>query len=306
MIIFLSGEDSFSRQQRLHALKRAFISKFDQQGLNIEVLEGIDLTLENFHKATATSGLFAAKRLIIIKNIFQQKNKNILEKINEEIKKISADNIIIITADELPKEKNNELLKNLLKADKVEKFPLLKPGQIYLWIQKEAKKRDAVIASDAINYLVEAIGSDLWRMNNELNKLTNYTKKITLRDVDLFIDSPIDDNIFNFTDAISSKDVQRALKLLHDQLDSGANEFMLLSMLARQIKILIQVKSTNGQNLDMHPFVIRKTLNQINKYSLPSLKKLFAQLTIIDQKLKNSQGSPRLLLDLFTVEMCAK
>jgi len=306
MILFLSGEDSFSRGQRLIALKQGFISKYDPQGLNIEVLEGEELNIDNFHKAITTSGLFTSKRLIIIKNIFQQKNKAILDKIAGELKKISPDNIMIITAHDLLKEKNNELLKKLLKADKVEKFPLLKPGQIYLWIQKEVKKRGATIESAAINYLVESIGSDLWRLNNELNKLINYSNKITLRDADLFIDSPIDDNIFNFTDAISSKDAKRALKLLHDQLDSGANEFMLLSMLARQIKILLQVKETNGQNLDLHPFVIRKALNQINKYSLESLKKLFAQLTIIDYKLKNSQGSPRLLLDLFTVEMCSK
>lgn len=305
MILFLYGEDGFSRQRRLLTLKQGFISKYDPRGLNIEILEGDELILEKFHQATTTSGLFASKKLVIIKNIFQQKNKAMLDKIAEEFKKIAPDNIIIFTALELPKEKNNEMLKKLLKADKVEFFPLLKPGQIYKWIQKEVKRQEALIDSDAINYLVESIGSDLWRLNNELNKLTNYAKHITLKDADLFIDSPIDDNIFNFTDAISSKDAKRALKLLRDQLDSGANEFMLLSMLARQIKILLQVKETNGQNLDLHPFVVKKALSQINKYSLASLKKLFSQLAIVDYKLKNSQGSPRLLLDLFTVEMCA-
>jgi DNA polymerase-3 subunit delta len=173
-------------------------------------------------------------------------------------------------------------------------------------VQKEVKKRGAIIDNNAVSYLVEAIGNDLWRLNNELDKLSSYTKRITMQDADLFIDSPLDDNIFNFTDAISNQDTRKALRLLHDQLDSGANEFMLISMLARQIKILIQVKETKGQGLDLHPFVIKKALAQINKFSLESLKKLFTQLSNIDYKLKNSQGSPRLLLDLFTVEMCAK
>jgi DNA polymerase-3 subunit delta len=274
--------------------------------LNIDILEGEELTLDNFHQAAATSGLFANKRLIIIKNIFNQKNKTILDKIAEELEKIQKENILIFSCAEIPKEKNDLLLKKLLKADKIEQFPLLKPGQVYHWVQKEVKKRGAIIDNNAVSYLVEAIGNDLWRLNNELDKLSSYTKRITMQDADLFIDSPLDDNIFNFTDAISNQDTRKALRLLHDQLDSGANEFMLISMLARQIKILIQVKETKGQGLDLHPFVIKKALAQINKFSLESLKKLFTQLSNIDYKLKNSQGSPRLLLDLFTVEMCAK
>lgn len=304
MIIFLTGADSFRLAKRLGVLKQGFQKKYDQKKLNIAILDGANLTMDNFRLATRSAGLFAKKRLIIIKNIFNNRQTELFESIAKDIDRKNDDNILIFTCTESLKDKNNPLLKKLRKADKVEEFPLLKAGQIYHFIQEEIKKKKALIDNDAVNYLVEAIGDDLWLLNNELNILSSYTKKITQKDAELFITSPLDENIFNFMDALSAKNTPLAIKLLHDQLDSGANEFYLLTMLFRQIKILIQVKETNGQGLALHPFVIKKSLNQVKKFSLEKLKKLFAELTAIDQKLKSSQGSPAVLLDLFVVRMC--
>ena len=162
----------------------------------------------------------------------------------------------------------------------------------------------ATIDRDAENYLVQAIGDDLWRMSQEIKKLANYNKRITLKITEEFVPSAIDDNIFNFTDALSQKNSALALKLLADQLESGANEFFLITMLARQIKILLQVKETKGQGLDLHPFVIKKSMQQVNKFSIQELKNLYSKLIEIDSKIKTSQVEPRMLLDLFVMEAC--
>lgn len=304
MIIFLIGPDSFRLSKRLNTLKEGFIKKYDKAGFNIEKISGEELTMEKFRKAAFSPGLFAKKRLIIIKEIFLNKSAELFKELAEEIKKISQDNVLIITASILPKEKDNPLLKALKRADKVEQFPLLKGGELFRYIQQGVRARGASIDSDAVSYLVEAVGNDLWRLNNEIEKLINYNKRITQKNCDLFIDSPLDENIFNFMDALSQKNQKKALALLHDQLDSGANEFYLLTMLARQIKILLQVKETKGQNLALHPFVIKKALAQVDKFSAVDLKKSFSLLTEIDAKLKSSRGTPALLLDLFVIKMC--
>ncbi|MFA6028129.1 MAG: DNA polymerase III subunit delta [Patescibacteria group bacterium] len=304
MILFLIGEDTYRLAQRLKALRLGFKQKYDKAGFNAEVINGDELTLENFRKAVFSSGLFSAKRLTVVKNIFNNKNEELHAQVAEELKKVGKENILIITASELPKEKNNPLLMALKKADKIEHFPLLKAGELYRYIQQEVKRKGATIESDAVNYLVEAVGDDLWWLNNELDKLTGYSQKITAKNCDLFIDSPLDENIFNLMDALSAKNAKKALSLLHDQLDSGANAFYLLTMLARQIKILLQVKESQGKNLSMHPFVVKKAMAQVNKFSMADLKKLFSQLADIDTKLKSTRLTPALLLDLFVVNMC--
>ncbi|MFH0818757.1 MAG: DNA polymerase III subunit delta [Patescibacteria group bacterium] len=303
MILFLTGPDSYRLQQRLNILKNGFASKYDKAGFNIETLYGESLTRNDFRKAILSSGLFSKKRLLIIKNIFLAKDE-IQKGIVEDIQIVDQENVIIFIATEKPKDKNNQLYKKLLKVDKVEDFPLLKPGQIFEWIRTEVNKSGAVIESEAITFLVDAVGSDLWTIHNTLEKLISLNSRITLSDVKLFVSSPLDDNIFNFTDALSEKNVKRAMTLLRDQLEAGANEFYLLSMLARQIKILLQIKETNGQGLDLHPFVIRKALPQANKFSLQQLKNLYQLITQADEQLKTSATSSTLILNLLVVNIC--
>ena len=304
MILFLHGPDSYRLNERLSNLKQGFTKKYDKAGFNVAILDGADLTMADFRKAAFSSGLFAKKRLVVIKNIFSSKNPSWYEELAGEIVKTNQDNILIVTSAALPKEKNNPLLKILKKADKTETFPLLKDGEVYRYILEAVKKRGAYMDNEAVSYLVEAVHSDLWRLNNELDKLTSYKKRIAVKDVDLFMDSPLDKNVFNFMDALSHKNTKQALKLLHDQLDSGAHELYLLTMLARQVKILLAVKETNGQGLMLHPFVVKKALAQVSNFSLPQLKNLFAKIIDIDNRLKSSRGTPKLLLDLFVVEMC--
>ena len=302
MILFLYGEDSFRLQQRLNFLKQGFIKKYDSTGLSVEVLDGENLKIEDFRKAVLSQGLLSKKRFIIIKNIFKV-SASVKENIIDIWDEISDDVILVFTAKKIP---GNEkvLSKKLKKADKVEVYNPLKGMQIHRFVQQEIKKLGGTIDRDAENYLVQAIGDDLWRMSQEINKLVNFNKRVNLQMVEEFVPSALDDNIFNFTDALSQKNSSLALKLLHDQLKSGANEFFLITMIARQIKILLQVKETKGQGLDLHPFVIKKALVQINKFSSNQLKSLLNKLIDIDLKIKTSQAEPRVLLDLFVLEVC--
>ncbi len=75
-------------------------------------------------------------------------------------------------------------------------------------------------------------------------------------------------------------------------------------MLARQIKILIQVKQSNGQGLDLHPFVVKKAMSQIRKFKMEQLKQLYQKLLDIDLKLKSTNISAHSLLDFWVVEAC--
>ena len=75
----------------------------------------------------------------------------------------------------------------------------------------------------------------------------------------MFVTSPLDDNIFHFTDALSARNAATALHLLHDQLESGANPFYIVTMLSRQITILLQVKAGGAAASKLHPYVQKKS-----------------------------------------------
>ena len=306
MIILLSGPDSYRIYQKLNKYKQKFLRDVDSTGINIENLEGAALTQETFRKAVLSGGLFVKKRLVIIKNLFSNcKDKNVLDEIGEYVKKEkdNTDTIVIFieTTSTQALKHSSKLRKSLEKQKYSESFQPLTGIKLTNWLKKQVTDQGAKISPQAINYLTTHIGSDLWQLSNEIAKLTAFRQggEIELEDAQKFIKTKLDENIFNLTDALGRKDKATAHKLLSDQIESGSAWPYLLTMLSRQIKILIQIKSvTSPKTLNLHPYVIQKSLPQAQNFTLKELKKLHHLLVRIDINLKTTSINPEVLFDL--------
>lgn len=300
MIFFFYGEDSFRAKNKIDAIKDKFKASVDKSGISLINLDGEILTLDDFLKNTESQGFFTSKKLIIIKNIFDNKNLKILEKPLIEYlakqKDAVEENYLIFWQVSKPNPKNS-LYKALTKFKYVEEFPKLSSDKINTWLKKEIASRNKTISQEAALTLLSFVGENLWQLEQEINKLVHFSPntEISLNDVKSIVQAKSDDNIFNLVDALGKKNKALALKLLESQLDSGANSLYLLTMIARQFRLLIKVKLFSAkidnsfaiaQGLKIHPFVAKKTLEQSKLYSLEDLKKIYQLLLELDFKLK--------------------
>ena len=87
MIIFLYGEDTFRSRQKLKELKSKFLRDIDSSGNSLAVLGGENTTLDRLNEIMASSSLFSKKRMIVIENIFSNKDKNIFEVLKDYLAK---------------------------------------------------------------------------------------------------------------------------------------------------------------------------------------------------------------------------
>lgn len=326
MIIFIHGKDTYRSQKRVDQLKKVFVEKYNKSGLNIVVLTGSEITLDEFRSKCFAGGLLEKKRLIVIKNLISQNNdQNLLKGVLDLLKKnkLPEDNILIFWEGSLEEAKKptkgsksikTEITKELLK-NKAEEFAPLPTPKLKKWLQAEIKHAGAKIEKQALEELILRIGDDLWKMNNEMEKLVNYCdgRPITEEDVHYFVQSKFDENIFHLTDALGNRQNQLALKLIHDQLSSGTEPLALLSKFIWQFRNLLQINELIGlqnspdqiaKDLQLHPFVVKKSIPQAKKFSQEKLKKIYAQIQNIDFKLKNTNASPELLFDLLVMEVC--
>lgn len=303
MILFLYGDDSYRLHTRVQFLKEAFRAKYDKNELSVTSLNGEQFDIDEFRKATKSSGLFSTKRFVVLRNIWKLK-KDEQDQLETELDSLNADTILCISA-ELPQRKNNALFKRLLTANTVEEYPLLNPTQLRAFIRTECKKFDVPIEPRAVEQLAESIGTDLWRLSNEIKKLAHYTTPITASAVSEFVDAALDENIFHLTDALSQRNAKAASRLLQQQYEAGAEAPYLLAMLGRQIGILLKVKKTGGAGLTLHPYVLEKARAQVKHFSEQELSGLFWRLLEIDRDTKTRAVDPRVLLDLFIVEACS-
>lgn len=300
MIFFFYGEDSFRAKNKIDAIKEKFKSAVDSDGHSLENIDGETATLTDFFKAVESGGFFTSKKLIVIKNIFDNKNIKMLEEALIEYlakqKDTIEENYLIFwqVGKANPKSK---LYKTLKKFKYVEEFEKLSAEKINTWVKKEAEKNHKQISNQAVLTLLSYVGDDLWQLAQEINKLVNFSQNIEIspEDIKAIVHAKTDDNIFNLIDAIGKKNKPLALELLEKQLDSGVNSLYILSMLVRQFRILIKVKLFSqkidnsfavAQALKLHPFVAKKSLEQSRLYSLEELKKIYQLLLNLDAKLK--------------------
>ncbi|MFC1662594.1 DNA polymerase III subunit delta [Patescibacteria group bacterium] len=331
MIIFLYGQDTYRSHQRLMQLKEAFIKKHDPASVNLMVIEGRVLTIEKLNSAVKSSGLLSKKRMVIVDEVIGSKKspsqyKELAEYLKNE--KIPSDTILLfwegdvfITTNKTRKktrpasQPRNPLLKILLDQKHAEGFNQLAMPQLKNWVAKRFKTNGAKTNPQVIDTLISLVGDDLWQLANDIDKLSAYRldSEVQLEDVKQFVSGNFNATIFALTDALGERDKKTALDLLHRFLENGEPPLYILTMLARQFRILKQVSTvvseepnhfTVAKRLKLHPFVAQKAMHQVRRFDEKNLASIYQQLVDLDRQLKTSRDNPELLFDQFILHVC--
>lgn len=96
--------------------------------------------------------------------------------------------------------------------------------EVDAWITETAKRKGYSIGASSVQMLVQYLGADLTKINNELDKLITAlpadSRTITPSDIENFIGISKDYNNFELTKALSEGDAYRALRIARHFADS--------------------------------------------------------------------------------------
>ncbi|PIT90024.1 DNA polymerase III subunit delta [Candidatus Kuenenbacteria bacterium CG10_big_fil_rev_8_21_14_0_10_36_11] len=305
MIYFVYGMDNYRAKEKLKELREKY-ADFEWQKI-----EGEKISLDELSGRIKSASLLSPKRFIVLENLTLNKaQKEISQFFNGNQSALDNQNDIFVFF-ENKADKKTSLYKFLSQSKNKFELENLAGAELKKWILNYAQKKGGQIEPQALQEILAGEQSDLQFLALELDKLLAYDKKITAASVNLLTAASFDTNIFNLTDAVGAGDKARALKLLNYQFNSGAEPLYLLSMIIRQFRILIQIKETSLKNnnynliakeLDLHPFVVQKTISQIKKYSFEELEHKYAELLQIDLMLKSSKIPAEVVLTKFVME----
>lgn len=316
MVFFLYGPNTFLSVKKLNEIIEKYRSKH-KSGFNFIKIEPTEDGIERLQESAATISMFKEKKLIIIENLFsaskslQEKFLNFLNEKETFTKK--EDSVIVFEKGEA--DKRTKTFKELEKKSfKKQEFLSLSPEKTKLFIQKEIERLGGKINYDAIEELIIFFGSDLWQIENEIQKLISYKDQGTIekKDVQELGVSNIDLNIFETIEAISKRNKNKALKLIADHLEKGENEIRILSMINYQFRNIIKIKSLIDEEKSffqiqtmtkLHPFVVKKTFPIAKNFSMQELKKIYKNLLETDFSIKTGKIEPRLGLEMFIAEI---
>jgi DNA polymerase III subunit delta len=329
LLYILLGQDDFSQRQWLDEIKRGM----DDQALlaaNTTAFDGQQMTLDQLRTVCETMPFLAEKRLVIVsgllerfepKSKFSRQKKTTPASNQQNGYKLLAgyitklpDSIILVLIDGKIKS-NNPLLRELSTKAEVKSFPLLKDTELRQWIQKRVTEEGGSISSPAVDLLAKIVGSNLWAMANEINKLVLFAsgRRIEEEDIKTVVSYIQEANVFAMVDAILDFKAGIAEQLLQQLLQAGAAPAYLLVMLSRQVRMIVQVKeltSRGESKIEIQDklgltkeFAWRKTLEQAGKYPWARLKEVYHKLLEADLSIKTGKYGGELTLNLLIAEL---
>lgn len=307
MIKLIYGQDEYRAKKKLDEMIAGFLVS-DPNKMNLEQIDGADLTYGNFDKAISTMPFLAEKRMIIITNLLtKNKDSDLKSKVADRLAKVSDDCDLVFFESGDP-DKRISLFKKLSKS--AEQFVPLLGAELDRFIIDSVKNMGLTIDFQAVRSLSYGLGADLNRIENELQKLSLYAKSqgrknIISADVDLLTESDTNSNVFHFVEALSSKNSKKAPEHFHNLVASGENEIRILAMVVYQYRNLIILKdfldagekpAGLASKARMHPFVVQKTLPVLKNYSLRELTNIYSFLQETDRDIKIGEIEPGVAL----------
>ncbi|RJO62114.1 MAG: DNA polymerase III subunit delta [Dehalococcoidia bacterium] len=327
------GADDFSIHEALDEIKKG-LGDASMLSANTTRLEGAKLRTEELECAVQSVPFFGEKRLVIIDGLlgrFEPKEKRGAAKkaarppkeSEAELHKTFASlinatpesSILVLLNGEIGK--SNVLLKEISPKADIRLFAPLKGMQLESWAKKRVSQAGGTISEDALKNLVRLVGSDLWVMKGEIEKLVLYAgeRSIEAEDVKKLVGLSREASIFTLVDAIVDGRLGLANQTMNEMLESGAAPSYVLVMLARQLRLLVRAKElkNSGQSesaiqgaLGLGEFPFRKTLEQASRYTMSRLKDFYHRLLDTDLAIKTGKYDDELALTILVSELCSQ
>lgn len=318
MIYLLHGPDELSRSEALAAIKAQIPP--DLADLNLSVLDGKKLKVDTLVGACEAFPFIAEKRLVVVNDLLKhQKAGAERDQTRAFLEKIPATcDLVLVESDEI--DKRNALFTWLKKqAEKkqvtLREFLPREGAELQRWLAERARQFDTTLEPRAGAKLVEYIGPSSRALANEVQKLSSYVGrggKISIDIVEKMVADGQEQNLFAFIDELSSKRPS-ALPSLRHLIEDGQAAQYILFMVARQVRILLNVKDAANRRLrpddaaaqlKMQPFVARKAMDQVRNFSDAELLAFHDRVLELDHASKTGRAEVEAGLELLVAETC--
>jgi DNA polymerase-3 subunit delta len=237
------------------------------------------------------------------------------QNISEYIKLMPQTTVLVLFDSDLDPKAGNPLVKSLVPAaDRVSQLNEIKGRELAAWIRDYTVKSGGRISAGAVSLLADYIGGDLWSLTGELNKLMTYCEGREINDSGVREISSFarEESIFALVDSVIEGRIKDAQFMLHRMLKYGTAPQQILTMIDRQLAIILKVKELSNGNqqeirekLGLHPrYPLEKTLRQARTFTIPRLRRAFHSLLDTDVAIKIGKYEDDLALDLLIIDLC--
>ena len=323
MIYVFYGDDGFSAHEALEELLE-HVGPPDVRDANVTRLEAGEFSLERFGAAAMVVPFLADRRLVIVSGLLATADGNRARRGRGRAAAVAdpTDGLVELL-EQLPPTSDAVFLDGKVAPSNplrgairklgperatVHEFPALRRDDLEAWVRRRAEAKGARIDQQAVALLVEHVGSDLWTLDSEIEKLAIYCgdRPIAAADVSALVSQTRESSIFELVDAVMEHRTAAALKVMARLLGGGTSAQAQIAMIARQARMVALAQELVrsgvaqgewGKRLGTpSDFLVRKVAEQARRFSSEAVRRLYGLLLEADLAMKTGGATDELAL----------
>lgn len=296
MILLLTGDNTFAIRD---AVESQLANAREKLGVDaVTIVDSSEVKLEDLPQLLLGASLFTTERLVVIRDAAA--NKQAWEKFEELLPSVDEQTTVILIAPAA--DKRTRTYKWLQKNAEVRVAKILSENDLVKWLQAEVKQGGAEIKPDVTRFLINYVGTDQWRLKQEVEKLVLSGEPIGQDLVRALIEPNPQASAFELLDAVfagRTSDVNKLLELLR-----GSEEpYRFFGLLANQIHALLLVAAAGQRSPDtvakdagVHPFVVRKLQPVARRLDAQQRQQVIEAMANLDRQMKSTGTDPWTLI----------
>ena len=309
---FLYGPETFYQTEVIQALIKKWITE-DNRDFNLETFDARESTVSHWLGSARTLSFVGGTKLVVVRNLHEavpqdQDAQTLIDYAQSPI----PEACVVVTADKV--DRKRKLFKTLTKLKTA--VACEAPKENEHWLRKRAEEAGYSLSSDAARFLINRVGPRPGILAKELEKTLLYAgknKSVSEKAVSEVVGESKLENVFALTDALKTKNPEKALRLLNNQIDHGEEPIKILGTIAWQLRMIWEVKHYQQKNLPSgqiakvmgaHPFMVEKALQHTRRFSTQQLRSGYLELVKADRNLKSTTKDPTAVMQTLILNLC--
>lgn len=212
-VYWLEGEEDFYIDQLMNYAEHKIVTEAEA-GFNLTVFYGKDANWADIVNACRRYPMFSERQVVLLKEGQQMRD---IEKLEPYIENPLSSTIFVVSYKEKKVDGRTSLSKTLKKKAEVLTTKKMYENQLPEWTNDLVQSKGYEISQKALLLLVDHIGNDLSRIQNEVDKILvnlRNRKSITEDDIEKYVGISKEYNPFELQAAVVKKDLSKAMRII--------------------------------------------------------------------------------------------
>lgn len=284
-VYWLEGDEPYFIDQVVDYAEHHILSE-SEAGFNLTIFYGRDADWATVVNACRRYPMFAERQVVLIKEAQHMRD---IEKLEPYVENPLSSTVLVVAYKEKKVDGRSKFSKVIKDKGEIFSTKKLYDNQLPEWVNNMVQHHGLSINQKALMLVVDHIGNDLSRLQNEIEKLAvnlKGRKTITEEDVEEFIGISKEFNVFELQDAIAAKNLPKAIRIIQyfrSNPKAGPIQLLLPTLYGYFSKIYSVFGMDNkGESafisIFRNPFAAKTAMQAMNTYGYNGIEKIILLL----------------------------